>query len=70
MIELNVADYCQDCVMFEADVTNPEVYTDVCGERYAWTNTVIQCANRNKCETIRKHLTRDVERKYRKGEIR
>lgn len=49
MIELNVADYCQECSLFEADTST---IVDFNGNAY----TIIRCKDEEKCAAIYKHI--------------
>lgn len=55
MIKLDVKDYCQWCMGFEADVTAPVKY-EANDNHVILTDTIIQCEHRRKCEAIRRYL--------------
>jgi hypothetical protein len=54
MIQLDVEEYCYNCLDFEADVTKPLRDT----ETNTWSNTIIQCKYRKRCRAIKDYLTR------------
>lgn len=62
MIKLNVEEYCQDCPDFEAEVEKATVEVHdfdfmSCGIKTV-TDTVIKCANCEKCDKIRQYLAK------------
>lgn len=63
-IELDIKDYCCDCCDFVPDVTNPERVTlaDIWNNEILsrQTNTIVRCAHANRCEAIRRYLTRQM----------
>ena len=55
MIRLKVAEYCHNCMSFEADVTLPQKTVN---EHYLTTvsDTIVRCKNQKKCENIARYL--------------
>ena len=51
MITLDVADYCSACMDFDPDVQKPQKAYGL-SEEIVITDTVIRCANRNRCKNI------------------
>ena len=63
-IRLDVADYCQECTDFRAEVKNAEkMYAGI--NDYILTNTVITCKDKDRC----KNLARYLETRMRTKEI-
>lgn len=60
MIRLEVEDYCQDCMDFSADVTNPQRVRRGDGELYLG-DTIIQCAYRKRCANLKRYLERQLK---------
>ena len=62
MITLEVADYCQDCLSFEADVTKPErLYA--CDEEVAVLgDTIVRCEYRRRCANIKRYLENQTKK--------
>ena len=60
MIRLEVQPYCNNCLEFSPDVEKPSVCegwtSDGRTERYIYGDTIIRCANKHKCDLIKKHL--------------
>lgn len=56
MIQIDVMDYCDNCLDFEADVEKPVPLYAGGKEYMTCGNTVIRCENRSRCEKIKKHL--------------
>ena len=64
MIRLDVENYCHECLDFTPDVTKPERETteDLKGKRHvAYTDTIVQCKYRKRCEAIKKYLLRQAK---------
>ena len=55
MIRLEVQLYCQQCLVFEADVESPIKFFGG-NEVVEQTDTVIRCINRNQCERLKQYL--------------
>lgn len=60
MIELNVKEYCHDCLSFEADVEPPQRLFGDNGCMFQ-TNTLVSCKYRRRCESIKRYLERACE---------
>ena len=59
MIKLDVQPYCEDCLMFEADVEKPARMYGCDGIREAaiiQTDTIVRCSRRKLCEGLKRHL--------------
>lgn len=61
MIKIDVQSYCQDCQVFEADVTNAHKTINEDGE-FDLTDTIVQCKRRNLCAGIKKYLERQAQK--------
>lgn len=63
MIKIEVEDYCQQCIHFEADVEKPEYYyhDDV---PVVMGHTIIRCEHRHHCA----YLKQTLEKKGRQDE--
>lgn len=60
MIKIEVADYCNDCMDFDPDVERPQkVYSF--NEELIISDTVVRCANRNRCRNIARYLKKKTE---------
>lgn len=60
MIKIEVADYCNDCMDFDPDVERPQkVYSF--NEEIIISDTVVRCANRNRCRNIARYLKKKTE---------
>lgn len=60
MIRIEVEEYCHNCLDFSPDITKPErVITALYGEH--WTDTIIRCEYRKRCEAIKKYLIRQAK---------
>lgn len=57
MIKLELKDYCHDCTGFEADVEEPAMLFAIgASEPIKFTDTIIRCAHRKRCEHIVKYV--------------
>lgn len=56
MITLDVAEYCSACMDFDPDVQKAYGLS----EEIVITDTVIRCANRNRCKNIERYLRKKV----------
>lgn len=61
-IRLEIEDYCQNCLDFEADVTKPtrmyakdEVIIGTYGD------TIVRCEYRNRCKAIKRYLEQKMK---------
>ena len=62
MIKIEVADYCQDCMSFEADVSKPvRAYADD-DEVGVLGDTVVRCAYRRRCAAIERYLEQQMKK--------
>ena len=59
MITLDVAEYCSACMDFDPDVQRPQKAYGL-DEEIVITDTVIRCANRNRCKNIERYLRKKV----------
>lgn len=59
MITLDVADYCSACMDFDPDVQRPQKAYGL-SEEIVLSDTVIRCANRNRCKNIERYLRKKV----------
>ena len=57
MIELRVADYCQDCVSFEARLKK---YTYLTTDNMRFAHTYIYCKHQNVCEKLKRYLEKQM----------
>ena len=63
MIKLDVQPYCEDCLMFEADVEKPARMYGCDGNREAaiiQTDTIVRCSRRKLCEGLKRHLEKEM----------
>ena len=63
MIKLDVQPYCEDCLMFEADVEKPARMYGCDGIREAaiiQTDTIVRCSRRKLCEGLKRHLEKEM----------
>ena len=63
MIKLDVRPYCEDCLMFEADVEKPARMYGCDGNREAaiiQTDTIVRCSRRKLCEGLKRHLEKEM----------
>lgn len=58
-IILEVKDYCHECLDFTADVEKPHREDGFYGDE--WSDTVIHCKNRNRCEAIKRYLEKGMK---------
>ena len=58
MIKLDVADYCQSCPDFEADI---EKYVYGYTNDVKAVNTTIRCENSDRCRNMAKYLREKLE---------
>lgn len=66
MIELEIKEYCNDCLEFEPEVERP---TRVCysnGEAKLGP-TIVRCANHRRCEAMRRYLVKQMEKGEKNG---
>ena len=61
MIKIDVKPYCQDCQIFEADVSNAYKTINDDGE-FDITDTVIRCKRRNLCLDIKRYLEKQIQK--------
>ena len=64
MIKLDVQPYCEDCLMFEADVEKPARMYGCDGIREAaiiQTDTFVRCSRRKLCEGLKRHLEKEMK---------
>lgn len=61
MIRVDIHEYCQKCLDFEADVERPVKMFS--GEEVIQTDTVIRCEYRGRCEAIRRYLEKNMKEK-------
>lgn len=57
-IKLEVEDYCQECMDFEADVTAPVKIQIPGQDDLMLSDTVVRCEYRNRCRAIKRYLER------------
>lgn len=63
MIKLDIQSYCEDCLMFEADVEKPARMYGCDGIREAaiiQTDTIVRCSRRKLCEGLKRHLEKEM----------
>ena len=63
MIKLDIQRYCEDCLMFDADVEKPRLY-GCDGIREAaiiQTDTIVRCSRRKLCEGLKRHLEKEMK---------
>ena len=62
MIKLDIQPYCEDCLMFDADVEaahkvfNESIYI---GD-FRLTDTIVRCSRRKLCEGLKRHLEKEM----------
>ncbi len=56
-IILDVKDYCGGCLDFTADVEKPHRMDNF--DNDDWSDTVIRCKNRNRCEASKRYLEKE-----------
>lgn len=64
MIKLDVQSYCEDCLMFDADVEKPARMYGCDGIREAaiiQTDTIVRCSRRKLCEGLKRHLEKEIK---------
>ena len=61
MIRLEVQPYCSECYDFSPNVTGPEklLFSD---GHVEVSDTVVCCKHSGRCESIKKYLTRQMEK--------
>ena len=61
-IRIDVKEYCGECCDFEPDITKPERVLLGDGKVItAFTDTIIRCKYRNRCEAIKRFIDRQKE---------
>ena len=63
MIKLDIQRYCEDCLMFDADVEKPTRLYGCDGIREAaiiQTDTIVRCSRRRLCEGLKRHLEKEI----------
>ena len=63
MIKLDIQPYCEDCLMFEADVEKPARMYGCDRIREAaiiQTDTIVRCSRRKLCEGLKRHLEKEM----------
>ena len=64
MIKLDIQSYCEDCLMFDADVEKPTRMYGCDGIREAaiiQTDTIVRCSRRKLCEGLKRHLEKGMK---------
>lgn len=65
MIRLDVKDYCELCLEFDADVVKPERYVsyDNAGDETLvfQSDTIIHCKHAKRCESMMRYLTQKTK---------
>ena len=64
MIKLDIQPYCENCLMFEADVEKPARMYGCDGIREAaiiQTDTIVRCSRRKLCEGLKRHLEKEMK---------
>lgn len=61
MIKLNVEEYCHTCPEFYPEKVGGEVYYAE-GEVIYINDTFVRCDNYDKCQRIKKHLEKNLDR--------
>ena len=64
MIKLDIQRYCEDCLMFDADVEKPTRLYGCDGIREAaiiQTDTIVRCSRRKLCEGLKRHLEKEMK---------
>lgn len=62
MIKIEVEDYCQNCLDFEADVAKPERLYSGCEPVTIFGDTVVRCEYRKRCASIKRYLEKQIEK--------
>lgn len=62
MIKLDIQPYCEECMMFDAEVQGPEKLYGYDGTRETifQSDTIVRCTNRKRCEGIRRYLEKEM----------
>lgn len=63
MIKLDIQPYCEDCLMFDADVEKPTRMYGCDGIREAaiiQTDTIVRCSRGKLCEGLKRHLEKEM----------
>lgn len=62
-IVIEVEDYCQNCLHFEADVKSPErLYgSNETGGLVIQSDTIVRCRNRKQCEYLMRYLKKQTD---------
>ena len=62
MIKLDIQPYCEDCLMFDADVEKPTRMYGYDGVERAviQTDTIVRCSRRKLCEGLKRHLEKEM----------
>ena len=62
MIKLDIQPYCEDCLMFDADVGKPTRMYGYDGVERAviQTDTIVRCSRRKLCEGLKRHLEKEM----------
>lgn len=60
-IKLEVQPYCENCVIFDADVERPtKLYSY--NMTLCQTDTVVRCSRRNTCAGIKRYLEKEMQK--------
>ena len=60
MIRLEIEGYCHSCLDFSPDIIKPQrIMTDDSGA-IGWSDTVIQCEHRKRCNGIKRFLEQQM----------
>lgn len=60
MIELSVEPYCENCMMFEADVNCSKFYAN---NQTVEVKTIVQCKRRKLCNNLTNYLKKEVDKR-------
>lgn len=61
MIKLEVEPYCEDCLIFDAEVESPQKYYCGC-DLVSQTDTIIHCSHRSTCASLMRYLKRTLSK--------
>lgn len=61
MIKLEVEPYCEDCLIFDAEVESPQkMYCG--GDLVSKTDTIVHCSHRHTCTNLMRYLKRTLSK--------
>ncbi len=61
MIKLDVKEYCHGCLDFSPDVIAPIRVTTNDNREFTFSDTIVMCEYRNRCENVKRYLLKQLE---------